>query len=126
MAELPLTRQEQRRLVDLLEVRAGLLTTLQRQNFLSDAGLEAFEGRLDFGVDARSFAQRWSGPFRSTGSWRRQAAPPLPRPWKRCASGSRAAPTTLPSWMSCLGAPPRFRCRPARPPHPLTPACASC
>lgn len=77
MAELPLTREQHRRLVHLIAQRAGILTPLQRQNLLEMAGLNEFITRLNFATDAQTFAQQLVRELQNRGTLAQTGQPAL-------------------------------------------------
>ncbi|MBA3534585.1 MAG: toll/interleukin-1 receptor domain-containing protein, partial [Ardenticatenales bacterium] len=55
-SSLSLSAASRRRLLELLALRAGILTVLDRQTFLEDAGLAQFISKLPLGGSAEDFA----------------------------------------------------------------------
>lgn len=102
LSTVPLSTEQRWLLLQLLSRRAGMLTTLQRQSLLEDAGLEHFMGKLAFGSPAEEFAAQrvrelqQAGLLPETGSrrWSPSCA--------KCAKSWRATRTKLPSWTSSL------------------------
>ncbi len=77
MPDLPLTPDQFRRLVHLTATRAGILTTLERQNLLDLAGLNEFAPRLDFSTPAQTFSAQLIRTLQEHGTLRQTGQPAL-------------------------------------------------